>query len=124
EDPSVVDTSDGVFSIVETSPPPPPPPSEASITVVTPNGGERWLIGRVETIRWTSTGVTGNVRIRLLYRDGRRPRLLFRSVPNSGSVQWTVKGPASSQCRIEIISLEDRTVRDQSDQPFTIARSP
>ncbi len=124
EDPSVVDTSDGVFSIVETSPPPPPPPSEASITVVTPNGGETWLIGHLQTIRWTSTGITGNVRIKLLYRDGRRSRILFRSVPNTGSVQWMVKGPASSQCQIEIISLEDRTVRDRSDGSFTIARSP
>jgi hypothetical protein len=38
-----------------------------SITVTTPNGGETWVRGTSYTIKWTSTGVTGNVQIRCDY---------------------------------------------------------
>ncbi|RMG55166.1 MAG: hypothetical protein D6723_03280 [Acidobacteria bacterium] len=42
-----------------------PPAPQASITVLTPNGGEVWPLGSRQTIRWTSTDITGPVRIRL-----------------------------------------------------------
>jgi len=38
-----------------------------SITITNPSGGETWLKGNSYTIRWTSTGITGNVQVRLDY---------------------------------------------------------
>jgi hypothetical protein len=38
-----------------------------TITVTNPVGGETWIKGRSYTIKWTSTGITGNVQIRLDY---------------------------------------------------------
>lgn len=38
-----------------------------SITVKNPVGGETWYKGQSYTIKWTSTGITGNVQIRLDY---------------------------------------------------------
>jgi len=112
---SVADISDGLFSLGEAS-----PPSGPSITVVSPNGGESWRIGRTYTIQWRSSGLNSDVWIGLSRDGGRTYRVLFQSVPDTGSVQWTVAGLSSSQCKIQIISLEDGTTRDQSDGVFTV----
>ncbi len=40
---------------------------QQSITVTTPAGGETWYTGSSYTIKWTSTGITGNVQIRCDY---------------------------------------------------------
>jgi hypothetical protein len=112
DDPSISDLSDAAFTISN--------PPGASITVLVPNGGESWRIGTVQTIRWTSNGVTGNVNIELS-RDGgfRYTTLIARNVANTGSYQWTVTGPASSQCKVRVISLTP-VVLDESDTVFSI----
>ncbi|MBI3949625.1 MAG: right-handed parallel beta-helix repeat-containing protein [Acidobacteria bacterium] len=113
---SVADISDGVFNISDSA----PPPSQPFIIVVTPNGGENWSVNRAQTILWRSTGITGAVRIRLSRDGGRTYRVLFDSVPDTGSVQWVVMGTTSTQCKIEVLSLHNSAIRDQSDGVFTI----
>jgi hypothetical protein len=110
---SVADTSDAAFSIEA------PPPS---ITVMTPNGGETWRIGQTQPIRWNSTSITGNVKIRLSRDGGRTYRVLFNNVPDTGSIQWTAGGLPSAGCKIEVWSLQNTAIRDQSDSMFTIGR--
>ncbi len=44
----LIDESDNYFSIVEATP---------SITVLSPNGGERWVTGQTYDITWESTGI-------------------------------------------------------------------
>ena len=41
-----------------------------SLTVTAPNGGETWPIGSSRTIQWTSTGLTGNVKIEVSRNGG------------------------------------------------------
>ena len=41
-----------------------------SITVTSPNGGEIWPIGSVQNISWTSSGLTGNVKIEVSRNGG------------------------------------------------------
>jgi hypothetical protein len=73
------DTSDRPFTIIQ-----------PSIRVTSPNGREVWDIGSVQTIRWTSTGITGNVRIDLSRDGGSTWTTIISSTPNDGSEQWTV----------------------------------
>ncbi len=112
-DPSVYDQSPSNFSV--TLPP--------SITVISPNGGDNgWWIGSVQTIAWTSNGISGNVEIRLS-RDGGTSynEILAASVPCSpGSYSWTPIGPASSNCKIKITSITTPSIWDTSDNTFVI----
>ncbi|MBI3949628.1 MAG: hypothetical protein HY314_04140 [Acidobacteria bacterium] len=96
------------------------PPTGPSITVLVPNGGEQWQIGTTQTIRWTSSGISGNVKIRLSRNGGSSYTAIFNSVANTGSIPWTVTGPTAPQCKIQIVSLNDPTIRDASDGNFSI----
>jgi hypothetical protein len=108
------DTSNAVFTI--SSPPPPGP----TITVLAPNGGETWSIGSFQTIQWTSTGVSGNVKI-LVSRDGGATyQVIISRTSNSGSTRWFVGGPASMQCRIQVQSINNPSIKDSSNADFTI----
>ncbi|MBI3949577.1 MAG: zinc-dependent metalloprotease [Acidobacteria bacterium] len=116
-DPSINDTSNANFTI---STPPPPP----SITVTSPNGGEWWQTNTTQTITWTSTSISGNVKIRISRNGGSTYKTLFNSVANTGSIQWTVTGSATTQARIQVVSVADSTIRDESDSNFTISDGP
>jgi hypothetical protein len=114
--PATSDSSDSVFTISQ-----PPPP--ASITVTVPNGGETWPIGTSQTITWTSSGVSGNVKIELSRDGGATFQTLLADTLNDGSQNWTVTGPTTAQARVKISSVSNPTVNDQSDANFTISGS-
>ncbi|MBI5566906.1 MAG: hypothetical protein HY870_18555 [Chloroflexi bacterium] len=102
--------------------PTPTPPPPASITVIAPNGGEVWRIGSTQTIQWTATSVTGNVRI-LLSRDGGASyKQIATHVSNTGAFQWTVTKPAATGALIRVISINQSSVLDTSDAVFSIRR--
>jgi len=107
----------GSFKLSGISPPPPPP---ASLTVQSPNGGERWKINTNKTIQWTSGGVSGDVRIELSRNGGASWTVLFSSTPNDGSQTWKVTGPATTAARIRITSGSDSGIYDASDGNFVI----
>lgn len=88
------------------------------ITVQTPNGGEMWSINKNQLITWTSSGVSGKVKIDLS-RDGFIWESLFSSVPNGGKKNWKVTGPATTRARIRVCDLSG-SVCDTSDADFTI----
>jgi V8-like Glu-specific endopeptidase len=115
-------TNTAFWNAMNQAPPPPPPP--ATITVTSPNGGENWQIGTTHTITWTSSNVTGNVKIQIA-RDGEATFTdLFANTANDGSETWTVTGPATTQALIKITSLSAPTVTDQSNAVFTISDAP
>jgi hypothetical protein len=109
---SVLDTSDGLFTIRVA----------AFINISFPSGDEDWLIGTAETIRWTSSNVTGNVKIELS-RDGGQTytETIAASTENDGSFAWTATSPKTTQAVIRISSLTDPSVSDRSFQPFKIS---
>ncbi len=88
-----------------------------SITVLVPNGGETWRVNQNRTIQWTSSGVTGNVRIEIS-RNG-VTEVLFGSTANDGTQKWKVIGPATTQARIKVCDIAG-TVCDESNALFTI----
>jgi hypothetical protein len=100
-----------------------PPPSSSTLTVTAPNGAESWAAGSTQTIQWSSSGVSGNIRIDLSRDGGATWTTLFTSVANSGSQSWTVMGPATTQARIRVSSVNTPSVSDVSDANFTITAS-
>jgi hypothetical protein len=91
----------------------------ASITVVSPNGGENWRHGQRRTIQWSSVGVPGNVRIDLA-RDGTNySESIAASTGNDGVDTWTVSGPPTNTARIRVCTV-DLGVCDTSNATFKI----
>lgn len=106
--------------------------SSISITVKSPNGGEIWAKGSKQTIKWDSSGVKGTVKLLLI-----KGETVFGDIeldaPAQGSINWAVGDcPASGHSaepgrgyRIRIISVENPSIRDDSNAPFMITpRSP
>ncbi len=96
------------------------PSPTPTVTVLSPNGGDVWPVGSIQTIQWTSTNLTSSVKIELSRDGGNTYHLLFANQPNAGSVSWTVTGIETFQALIKITSMTDSTVTDVSDAPFTI----
>lgn len=64
---------------------------QGSIRVEVPNGGESWLLGGSKEIRWASTGLTGNVHLRLRGAGGAMDRTIATNVPiAAGTFTWKV----------------------------------
>lgn len=90
-----------------------------SVTVVSPNGGESWRRGQNRTIQWTSSSVTGPVRIDLA-RDGASfTETIAGSTANDGVYRWTVTGPATNTARIRVCTV-DVSICDASNATFRI----
>jgi len=97
-------------------------PPTANLTVTSPNGGEIWPIGSTQVIQWTSSGLTGKVKIQVSRNGGASWSLITASTANDGRFNWTVTGKATTHARIRITSVTDPTVLDVSDADFTIVR--
>ncbi len=108
-DDTPIDISDAVFKIV----------AEPSLTVVAPNGGEEWEIGRDEIISWRTENVTGKVKLEISRDNGSTWTMLAENVENTGSWNWTFKAPAADECLIRASAI-DGSVSDVSDAPFSI----
>jgi hypothetical protein len=109
--PSVFDTSNANFSIVQ------------SITVISPNGGENWPFGSTQNITWSSVGITGHVNILISRNGGSIWTALISNTSNDGTHSWTVTGPTTTQARIKVVSVSSPTVFDISNANFGIVQS-
>lgn len=103
--------------------------SSPSVTVLSPNGGEKWQVGSTQTIQWTTTNInskTGLIDvIRLRDSSGQEINLLTNT-PNDGSEQIIVPSLASGFYTLEIKTYSDilgYAVSDASDAPFSIVSS-
>ncbi len=116
---SINDMSDKQFTITNAQP-------VSSITVTSPNGGETWPAGSVQTIRWTYTGDPGaSVKIDLL-KGGVVNQAITSSASigsnGSGSYGWTVPGSqeAGSDYRIRVTSTSNGAYTDTSNNDIAI----
>lgn len=97
-----------------------PVDEQKTLTLVLPNGGERWQIGTMQTIKWSSSNISGDVKIEISYDDGVTYTKLFGGTPNDGEEQWYVTGSVATQTFIRISSLNEPSVRDDSDHGFEV----
>ena len=92
----------------------------SELRVTSPNGGEPWREGSTQTIRWTSVGVAGSVRIDLSRDGGSTWTTIISSTPNDGSEPWRVTGPGTTRARIRVVSLSNPSTSGISSGNFTI----
>jgi len=90
------------------------------VTVLEPNGGDRWKVGKKKTIRWNSSGFAGNVRIELSMDGGVSWRTIIAGTPNDGAKAWKVSRLRTTQGRFRISAVSDPSITDTSDANVTI----
>jgi hypothetical protein len=94
------------------------------ITVLSPNGGEHWMMWDTVQVEWSATGVD-SVKIELSLSDGIDWMTIAESVPNTGTFDWFVQAPFTSwYCLMKISDLNDLSLFDISDANFTIDMFP
>jgi hypothetical protein len=97
-----------------------------TITVVSPNGGETWPVGSIQTIRWSYTGNPGSyLKIELL-KGGAVNRTIVSSASKgrggSGSRNWTIPANQApgTDYSIRVTSTTNGAYTDTGDSDFTI----
>ncbi|MEZ4655677.1 MAG: Ig-like domain-containing protein, partial [Candidatus Eisenbacteria bacterium] len=122
---SQVDPADILGYLVPSSGTDTEPPD---VVLLTPNGGEVWTAGTVQTISWIATDDTEVSTVDLSYRDHGNEawHFLARRLSNTGSLTWSVPNLPSTDAavRIQARDLAGNVGSDESDQPFTILPSP
>jgi hypothetical protein len=110
------DSSDALFSIVS--------PSTATITVISPNGGENLNVGSGYNIAWTTTGTIDNVDIEYSLDSGASWNSIVIATANNGIYSWTAADTPSDNCLVRISKADsDGNSSDTSDAVFSIVSS-
>jgi len=96
-----------------------------TIKVLSPNGGEKWEIGKEYTIRWETRG---NIRsVKIMLENGGKLIMLTGNIgtTNDGTHQWTPRwnNPPTGHYRLQLMSL-DGAVKDESDGSFEVISPP
>ncbi len=99
-------------------------PEPVELRVTSPNGGESWYAGSVQTITWTATVYSGTVKIELSLDGGLTYSTVTASTTNNGSYIWNLTTSTSTACRIRISDTADGDPVDISNADFTIAPPP
>jgi hypothetical protein len=94
--------------------------SPSSISVTSPNGGEKWPVGSSQTIRWTTAGSCPLVKVELSTNNGSTWSTIASQTANAGTCPWTVPGTISAQCRIKVSDSTDGVPTDMSNNAFSI----
>jgi hypothetical protein len=109
------DASDAPFTILA-----------PTLTLVAPNGGEKWIAGDRQTIRWNYTGNPGgHVKIELL-AAGKAVRVLSYGTSigsnGTGSFGWTIPYnlTARADYSIRIVSTTNGAVADVTDSALSV----
>jgi hypothetical protein len=110
--PSFTDTSDSTFTVLG-----------PSVTLTSPNGGESWVPGTVQTIRWTFAGAPGtSLKIELLKGGVLNRTITTFATTSRGYYSWKVPATqvAGADYSIRITSRTNPSCIDVSNGNFTI----
>ena len=105
-------------------------PLSTTITVTSPDGGETWVAGSTQTIRWTYAGNPGTYVKIELFKGGVLNRTISSSrsvgTGGSGSYSWAVPSTqvSGSDYRVKITSTSNAAYTDTSNADFTIKGPP
>ena len=90
-----------------------------SLTLTSPNGGEKLTAGTTHEITWTSEGGIENVKIEYSVNNGTDWIEIIDSTENDGSYIWDVPFELSDACLIRISDV-DGDAYDESDEVLSI----
>ncbi|MBN1542261.1 hypothetical protein JW992_08950 [candidate division KSB1 bacterium] len=94
-----------------------------TLTVLSPNGGEKWIIGTRKNITWRKTGSIDFIDIYYTRDNGATRNLIEGSVPaDLGFYEWEIPGNLYSDSMKIIIekNVLDRKYSDESDAVFSV----
>lgn len=95
-----------------------------TVTVIAPDGGERWAAGAPRTIEWIATDNSGVDSVSLYYSaDGGQGFTLISSAePNDSSFAWVVPGAYSDSAIVKVVAYDRlfNVGEDLSDGLFSI----
>ncbi len=102
--------------------------SQASITVLAPNGGEEWWSNQwitmydstKETIKWSSTGVST---VKIQYSTSGRS--MWKTIEGSydasiGYYDWELPDTFSRNCFVRVVSTDNSDIFDTSNDAFSL----
>lgn len=95
--------------------------TSSALAVLSPNGGEDWLVGSTRNITWSATNVD---RVEISYRTapGEGWRRIVQSADASlGTFAWVVPNTPTTQARVRVVDRTTGGVVDSSDNDFTIS---
>ncbi len=108
---------------------PEPDTEPPTVTVLSPNGGESWLVYSNQTISWTASDNIGVTSIDIYYSasgsDG--PYVLISTgETNDGSYDWNVPPTPTEDAWVKVIAYDpsSNTGEDISNAAFTIYSNP
>ncbi|MBN1232964.1 MAG: T9SS type A sorting domain-containing protein, partial [Candidatus Coatesbacteria bacterium] len=104
------DLSDAAFSIVPTK----------YITVIKPNGGERWRVGSQQTVQWSCPD---NGRVMIFYSSNGKNgnfKEIYRGNADTKSFKWTIPDDKSNDCWVKGYWADYEYREDLSDASFSI----
>jgi hypothetical protein len=93
------------------------------LSVTTPNGGQKWTIGKKYAIKWRKG--TGGTSVRIsLTKSGRHYKWISKRTRNDGRYTWKIPTSvaAGSAYKIKIKSVKKKKVLDSSNRYFTIKK--
>jgi hypothetical protein len=107
------DISDNTFTITATA--------TGTLTIVSPTDGQKFKQGEAVPVGWTSSNVSGNVRIDVSWDNGASWDTVVQSTPfNTPAQVWIAHSPASSLCKVRVVSLNDQNVVGESSGNFRV----
>ncbi len=96
-----------------------------ALRLLSPHGGERWLIGNVHPVTWQATSYAGLVRLVLYDGNTKVGQITGGLSAGAGTYSWTVgrhsggTTPAGANYRVRIVS-NDGVLSDWSDSTFVL----
>jgi len=125
--PSTTNTQNPPVTTQQIPPPANTTPVKPSITILSPNGGEKYEGGKTYDIKWSSNS-TKNIDIGLIEGSkdsGSGAGYVALNIPNSGKYKWTISSSLNTgQYRIFVRPVGGGSVEDVSDSTFTITAVP
>jgi len=91
------------------------------LSVIAPNGGESWLAGTSQQIKWSGSGVT-KVNIEYTVDNGISWNNIVSNITSTGAYSWDpVPNVTSTQCLVRITDAADGKTTAVSNGPFSIS---
>jgi hypothetical protein len=95
-----------------------------TISLSSPNGGEIWKVGDIDSSKWTSRNIT-NAKIEFSTDNGTNWTTIVGSTPASvGYYPWIIPSTTSVNCLVRISNVSNININSISSNIFTISNPP
>ena len=90
------------------------------MTLKSPNGGEKWVMGTKQNIAWETAGTIANVKIEYTLDEGGHWQEVIATTANKSSYPWTVPATPSNRCLVRISDVVNASINGTSEAMFSI----